>query len=150
MEHFNHWDLRQRDEGPKTSGFGNQRSLYPGAPGGYGDLSTPFKGLVRGLTYPRNQCKGRSLRGDQIIYEGDSVANLKTFAREAGIRWNFPRYRGAREHHSFALSLCFAEGDMCFSGADMKMCHTPKPLLQHHQTGGVPCCQCSSLALLKP
>lgn len=66
--------------------------------------------LLRSLnteTHPGNQSKGSSLRGDQIIHEGNSAASLKTSARGTG---NIPGLswggRGAGKRHSaFSPSL---------------------------------------------
>lgn len=54
-----------------------------------------------------SQCKGSGLKGDCVLPEGDSVANLKASARGAGIR-------STGEQQFFVFSFCFhsAEGSM--------------------------------------
>lgn len=102
-----------RETRPQNIWFWKTTGLISRDPGSCEDLNTSFKGLVHGLTCPRNQSTGSSLRGDWIICEGNSVAKLKASARGVGISWDFPQ--GCRHWRVplFALSLCSDRAGGC-------------------------------------
>lgn len=64
---------------PKTPDFENQWTL---------GIRYFFKGLADGLTHPRDQHKGSSLKSAQITCGKDSFANITGSARGARACWN--------------------------------------------------------------